>query len=63
MKIIESNPQKLKKAKQNAPKRFIKTTNITTDGELADKSIYEINQSIIDEEARYDGLYGSLHKS
>lgn len=57
MKIIESNPEKLKKAKQNDPKRFIKTTNITTDGELADKSIYEINQSIIDEEARYDGLY------
>ena len=25
--------------------------------ELADKSIYEINQSIIDEKARYDGLY------
>ena len=41
-----------KKAKQNDPKRFIKTTNITNDGELADKSIYEINQSIIDEEAK-----------
>ena len=57
MKIIESNPEKLKKAKQNDPKRFIKTTNITNDGELADKSIYEINQSVIDEEAKYDGLY------
>ena len=57
MKIIESNPEKLKKAKQNDPKRFIKTTNITNGGELADKSIYEINQSVIDEEAKYDGLY------
>lgn len=57
MKIIESNPEKLKKAKQNDPKRFIKTTNITDDGELADKSVYEIDQSIIDEEAKYDGLY------
>lgn len=57
MKIIESNPDKLKKAKQNDPKRFIKTTNITDDGELADKSIYEINQRVIDEEAKYDGLY------
>ena len=57
MKIIESNPEKLKKAKQNDPKRFIKTTNITDDGELAEKSIYEINQSVIDEEAKYDGLY------
>ena len=57
LKIIESNPDKIKKPKQNDPKRFIKTTNITGDGELADKSIYEINQSVIDEEAKYDGLY------
>ena len=56
-KIIASNPNKLKKAKQNDPKRFIKTLNITKDGEIAEKSIYTINQSIIDEEAKYDGLY------
>ena len=57
IKIIESNPDKIKKPKQNDPKRFIKTTNITDDGELADTSIYEIDQSVIDEEAKYDGLY------
>ena len=56
-KIIASNPNKLKKAKQNDPKRFIKTLNVTKDGEIAEKSIYTINQSIIDEEAKYDGLY------
>lgn len=56
-KIIASNPNKLKKAKQNDPKRFIKTLNVTKDGELAEKSIYTINQSVIDEEAKYDGLY------
>ena len=56
-KIIEQNPQKLSKAKQNDPKRFIKTTNITNDGEIAEKSIYAIDQNIIDEEAKYDGLY------
>ena len=56
-KIIASNPDKLKKPKQNDPKRFIKTLNVTKDGELAEKSIYAINQSIIDEEAKYDGLY------
>lgn len=56
-KIISSNPDKLKKPKQNDPKRFIKTLNVTKDGELAEKSIYAINQSIIDEEAKYDGLY------
>ena len=56
-KIIESNPDKLKKAKQNDPKRFIKTTNVTSDGEIAEKSVYSLNQSVIDEEAKYDGLY------
>lgn len=56
-KIIASKPDKLKKPKQNDPKRFIKTLNVTKDGELAEKSIYAINQSIIDEEAKYDGLY------
>ena len=56
-KIIASNPNKLKKATQNDPKRFIKTLNVTKDGEIAEKSIYTINQSIIDEEAKYDGLY------
>ena len=56
-KIIVSNPNKLKKPKQNDPKRFIKTLNVTKDGELAEKSIYTINQSVIDEESKYDGLY------
>lgn len=55
--IIASNPNKLKKPKQNDPKRFIKTLNVTKDGKLAQKSIYAINQSIIDEETKYDGLY------
>ena len=57
MKLIESNPEKIGKPKQNDPKRFIKTTNITEDGEVAEKSNYSIDQSVIDEEAKYDGLY------
>ena len=56
-KIIASNPNKLKKPKQNDPKRFIKILNVTKDGELAEKSIYTINQDVIDEESKYDGLY------
>ena len=56
-KIIDTNSIKLKKANSNDPKRFIKTLNVTKDGELADKSIYAIDQNIIDEEAKYDGLY------
>ncbi len=56
-KLIETNPKKIGKAKQNDPKRFIKTINITKDGKVAESSKYSIDQSIIDEEAKYDGLY------
>ena len=56
-KIIENNPKKIGKAKQNDPKRFIETINTTSSGEIAEETHYSINQSIIDEEAKYDGLY------
>lgn len=56
-KLIETNPKKIGKSKQNDPKRFISTTNVTKDGEIAENSIYTINQNVIDEEAKYDGLY------
>ena len=56
-KIIDQNPKILSKAKQNDPKRFIKTTTYTDSGEVAENSAYSIDQSIIDEEAKYDGLY------
>lgn len=56
-KIIDNNPKKIGKAKQNDPKRFIETINTTSDGEVASESYYSINQSIISEEAKYDGLY------
>ena len=56
-KIIDSNPAKLSKAKQNDPKRFISTLNITSDGEVASNTLYGLNQEAIEEEARYDGLY------
>ncbi len=56
-KLIEQNPKKIGKAKQNDPKRFIETINTTSNGEVANEAYYSINQSIIDEEARYDGLY------
>lgn len=56
-KLIEKNPKKLGKAKQNDPKRFITSTNTTESGEVASEIYYSINQAIIDEEAKYDGLY------
>jgi transposase len=56
-KLIETNPKKLGKAKQNDPKRFITTISTTSNGEVADENHYELNQDTINEEAKYDGLY------
>ncbi len=56
-KLIENNPKKIGKAKQNDPKRFIKTINTTPSGEAAEETYYSINQNVIDEEEKYDGLY------
>lgn len=56
-RLIEKNPKKVGKAKQNDPKRFIETINTTTQGEVAEETHYSINQSIIGEEEKYDGLY------
>ena len=56
-KLIENNPKKIGKAKQNDPKRFIKTTRITKDGEVAENNIHSIDLSVIENEAQYDGIY------
>ena len=56
-KLIEKNPKKIGKPKQNDPKRFIETINTTDAGEVASETYYSINQSIIEEEAKFDGLY------
>ena len=56
-KLIDKNPSKIGKAKQNDPKRFINKTDTTENGEVACETHYSINQDIINEEAKYDGLY------
>ena len=56
-KLIENNPKKLGKARQNDPKRFIEIVNTTKNGESAEEVYYSINQAVIDEEAKFDGLY------
>ncbi len=56
-KLIETNPQKIGKAKQNDFKRFIETTATTTQGEVAEENHYNINEEKIIEESKYDGLY------
>ena len=56
-KLIESRPSSLKKHHQNDFKRFITKTNITNNGEIAEKEIYNINQDVITNEEAYDGFY------
>ncbi len=56
-KIIDTNPTKLKKCNQNDYKRLIEKTNITPDGEVADKELYRINEKLISREEAFDGFY------
>ena len=55
--LINSNPSKIGKPKQNDFKRFISTTVTTEDGQEATKKEYSINQEVILEEMKYDGFY------
>lgn len=56
MKKVE-NPSSLNKHNQNDPKRFIKATHVTGNGEVADKMHATLNQERIDDESKYDGFY------
>lgn len=56
-KMLNGNLPSLKKHHQNDCKRFIKKTGVTADGEATDKEIFELDQSVIDEEEKYDGFY------
>lgn len=56
-KLIEKNPKKIGKPKQNDPKRFIETISTTSSGEVAEENHYKLNYDVINEEAKYDGLY------
>jgi len=57
IKIMQS-PDKARKGKNpNDPARFIQKTSVTNDGEIAQKSLYELDEARIKEEAGYDGFY------
>jgi transposase len=57
-KIIDERPGVIKKSGQNDYKRLIHKTNITSEGEVADKEIYSINTDLIQKEETFDGFYG-----
>lgn len=51
-------PSRLEKKNAHDPNRFIQSTHVTEDGEIAKNSNHAIDQSKIEEEAKYDGFYG-----
>jgi transposase len=55
--LLKSGEKNLSRKKQNDPKRFIKTDHATKDGEAAEFSESYIDQSVIEEEEKYDGFY------
>lgn len=57
VKVVETNPSKLKKCNQNDYKRFIEKTSVTPDGEVAEKHLYSIDSEVIAKEEAYDGVY------
>ena len=56
-KSIENNNVTRKGKNQNDYRRFIDSINSTDNGEVAENTSFSINQSIIDEEEKYDGYY------
>ena len=55
-KLIE-RPSSVDKRSQNDAKRFIKKTPFTNGGEIASRAMYELDETAIAEESRYDGFY------
>ena len=57
-RAIETKSIKLDKSNPNDYKRFVTKTNITKDGEIAEKKIFALNTSLIAKEEKFDGFYG-----
>ncbi len=57
IKIIDTNPTKLKINTQNDYKRFISNTHCTSYGEIAEKEIFSIDTELIKKEEAFDGFY------
>ena len=55
--IITTPGRKRKGKNQNDPMRFVKKTSVTTDGEIAEKQVYVLDEEQIQKEEMYDGFY------
>ena len=59
-KMIQSPGKKHKGKNQNDPMRFVKKTSITSDGEIAEKQFYALDEERIQQEEMYDGFYAVI---
>lgn len=59
-KIVDGNIKKRKGKNQNDPSRFVKETKFTNNGEIAENTMYILDQDKINEEAKYDGFYAVI---
>ena len=57
VKLLETGSYKRHGKNQNDPNRFIDHEFSTKDGEVCEVDIPFLNETVIEEEARYDGLY------
>lgn len=57
MKMIDKNQAPGKKVNPNDARRFIKKTDYTSNGEVANKYQLKLDKERIHEEAKYDGFY------
>ncbi len=57
LKAVENGAKVVEKKRPNDPKRFIKADHATKDGEVADKTVYYIDEDSIVKEEMYDGFY------
>ena len=60
MKMLEQPGRKRRGKNQNDPARFIKSTSITEDGEVAGRKIYDLDLDRVSEEEKYDGFYAVI---
>lgn len=51
------HPSSVDKHSQTDAKRFIKKTSVTKEGEVAEHAVFQINEKVVAEEAKYDGFY------
>ena len=56
-KNLINNPSSISKSRQNDPSRFVNSSFVTTDGEIADKRVLTLNQAAIHNEELFDGFY------